>query len=182
MDFKRVDMTKKKKEEFSKNKLVTKQIHSLNEHYHTLTNIYIVIHKQTVWLYYNSSVWLRVRPARCFTVGSKPSWFYVCQTSYPKAIFILGVSEGIFYIYIFTYTLSANWSANDNTGMFIKIYLKILKTEMKNKFDKNIFSLYNLVKIHSGSLVGWILWHINLCRLFKAKSIFIQIISSISNN
>ena len=31
-------------------------------------------------------------------------------------------------------------------------------------------------------LVGWILWHINLCRLFNAKSIFIQIISSISNN
>ena len=30
-------------------------------------------------------------------------------------------------------------------------------------------------------LVGF-LWHINLCRLFDAKSIFIQIISSISNN
>ena len=29
---------------------------------------------------------------------------------------------------------------------------------------------------------GWVLWHINLCRLFNAKSIFIQIISSISNN
>ena len=28
----------------------------------------------------------------------------------------------------------------------------------------------------------WVLWHINLCRLFNAKSIFIQIISSISNN
>ena len=31
-------------------------------------------------------------------------------------------------------------------------------------------------------LVGWVLWHINLCRLFNAKSIFIQIISSILNN
>ena len=30
-----------------------------------------------------------------------------------------------------------------------------------------------------GWLVGWILWHINLCRLFIAKSIFIRIISSI---
>ena len=29
-------------------------------------------------------------------------------------------------------------------------------------------------------LVGWVLWHINLCRLFNAKSIFIQIIYSIS--
>ena len=36
-------------------------------------------------------------------------------------------------------------------------------------------------------LVGWLvgrllLWHINLCRLFNAKSILIQIASSISNN
>ena len=31
-------------------------------------------------------------------------------------------------------------------------------------------------------LVDWILWQINLCRLFNAKSIFMQIISSISNN
>ena len=31
-------------------------------------------------------------------------------------------------------------------------------------------------------LVVWVLWHINLCRLFNAKSIFIQIINSISNN
>ena len=31
-------------------------------------------------------------------------------------------------------------------------------------------------------LVGWVLWHINLCSLFNAKYIFIQIINSISNN
>ena len=31
-------------------------------------------------------------------------------------------------------------------------------------------------------MVGWVLWRINLCRLFNAKSIFIQIVSSISNN
>ena len=24
--------------------------------------------------------------------------------------------------------------------------------------------------------VGWVLWHINLCRLFNAKSIFMQIV------
>ena len=29
-------------------------------------------------------------------------------------------------------------------------------------------------------LVCWVLWHINLCRLFNAKSIFMQIVSSIS--
>ena len=33
-----------------------------------------------------------------------------------------------------------------------------------------------------GRLVGWILWHINLCKLFNAESIFIQIVGSISNN
>ena len=27
-----------------------------------------------------------------------------------------------------------------------------------------------------GWLVGWVLWHINLCRLFNAKSIFMQIV------
>ena len=31
-------------------------------------------------------------------------------------------------------------------------------------------------------LFSWVLWHINLCRLFNTKSIFIQIINSISNN
>ena len=31
-------------------------------------------------------------------------------------------------------------------------------------------------------LVGWVLWHNNHCRLFNAKSIFIHIKSSISNN
>ena len=31
-------------------------------------------------------------------------------------------------------------------------------------------------------LFVWVLWHIKICRLFNAKSIFIQISSSISNN
>ena len=33
----------------------------------------------------------------------------------------------------------------------------------------------------NGCLFVWVLWHIDLCRLFKAKSIFIQINNSISN-
>ena len=40
------------------------------------------------------------------------------------------------------------------------------------------WNIYSLV----GWSVVWGLWHINLCRLFIVKSIFIQIISSISNN
>ena len=39
-----------------------------------------------------------------------------------------------------------------------------------------------LSKEIDGWLVVWVLWNINLCRLFNAKSIFMQIISSISNN
>ena len=31
-------------------------------------------------------------------------------------------------------------------------------------------------------LVGWVLWHINHCRLFNAKSKYMQIVNSISNN
>ena len=31
-------------------------------------------------------------------------------------------------------------------------------------------------------LVGWVLWHINFCRLFNTKSIFMQLVSSISSN
>ena len=31
-------------------------------------------------------------------------------------------------------------------------------------------------------LVCLVLWHINICRLFNAKSIFMQIVSPISNN
>ena len=31
-------------------------------------------------------------------------------------------------------------------------------------------------------LDGWVLWHIKLCRLFNAKYISMQIISSLSNN
>ena len=42
-------------------------------------------------------------------------------------------------------------------------------------------SMWGLV-LEWGWLVGWVLWHINLCWLFNAKSIFMQIVSSISNN
>ena len=41
---------------------------------------------------------------------------------------------------------------------------------------------YGKKKLLVGWLVGWILWHINFCRLSNTKSIFIQIICYISNN
>ena len=33
-----------------------------------------------------------------------------------------------------------------------------------------------LICYHFDWLAGWVLWHINLCRLFNAKSIFMQIV------
>ena len=42
-----------------------------------------------------------------FKLGSKPNWHYVSHVSYPKAIIIFDVSEGMFYINIFTNTLLA---------------------------------------------------------------------------
>ena len=39
-----------------------------------------------------------------------------------------------------------------------------------------------LKKKRTGCLFVWVLWRINLCRLFNAKFIFIQINSSTSNN
>ena len=58
------------------------------------------------------------------------------------------------------------------------------KTEEMNK--KKICCLGNEGNRFLFVLVSWlvdrVLWHINLCKLFNAKSMFIQIISSISNN
>ena len=61
---------------------------------------------------------------------------------------------------------------------------------MSAKNEKGLETLIQSVRIYSkdigmefGWLVGWlVLWHTNLCRLFNAKSIFIQIINSISNS
>ena len=54
---------------------------------------------------------------------------------------------------------------------------------LRNNYTKNVYmniqwTLHWLV----GLLVVWVLWHVNFCWLFNAKSIFIQIISSVSNN
>ncbi len=65
------------------------------------------------------------------------------------------------------------------------IFWEDLKIQRKNviklsgKVDKS--NTYNGFS-GNGWLVVWVLGHINLCRLFNEKPIFIQIISSISNN
>ena len=49
-------------------------------------------------------------------------------------------------------------------------------------FSKNSQSLLNDSCVYVCVLGGWVLWHINLCRLFNAKSIFIKIVCSFLNN
>ena len=56
--------------------------------------------------------------------------------------------------------------------------LKLFNREPKLEYWYDIEILWN---IWCG-LVVWVLWHINLWMLFNAKTIFIQINSSISNN
>ena len=51
-----------------------------------------------------------------------------------------------------------------------------------NTFTKDYYYYWLLVLDIYVCLFVWVLWHINLCWLFNAKSIFIQINSFISNN
>ena len=62
----------------------------------------------------------------------------------------------------------------------LNIYIYIYCTVVSSEFFAHSYFI-------TSWLVGWlvrlfVLWHINLCRLFNAKSISMQIISSISNN
>ena len=55
-----------------------------------------------------------------------------------------------------------------HTHTYIYIYIYIyVEIERKKRESSNIWLV---------GLVVWVLWHINLCRLFNAKSIFIQIV------
>ena len=65
-------------------------------------------------------------------------------------------------------------------GPTIKRPCAILARSVGRATNTACLMAYQLVLV--GWLVGWFLWHINLCRLFNAKPILLQIISSISNN
>ena len=54
-----------------------------------------------------------------------------------------------------------------NTNVYIKIQNNFLIPSIEN---------FLLMMKSFGWLVVWVLWHINLCRLFNAKSIFMQIV------
>ena len=74
------------------------------------------------------------RSARCLSLGWKPGWLYISQAFYLRAIVILSVSNGIFYLYFSTYTLSATWSTqflrralpyNIRLSWYIYVYIYI---------------------------------------------------------
>ena len=64
--------------------------------------IYIYSHPQIISLYRNTPFSI---PLRSFKLVSKPGWLYVRLICYPC------VSEGNFFVFLFTYTLSAIWNA-----------------------------------------------------------------------
>ena len=72
--------------------------------------IYIYCNRQTD-CFVISQLFSVATTTRCFKQGSKPSWLYVHQTSYPRAIIILCINEEIFYVYLSTYMLLATWNA-----------------------------------------------------------------------
>ena len=59
--------------------------------------IYIYYHRQ-IDHFVESQFFSVTRHLRLFNLGSKPGRLYVIQISYPKAIIILSVSKGSFYV------------------------------------------------------------------------------------
>ena len=62
------------------------------------------------------------------------------------------------------------------------LHLRVVAIE-KGAFESPLTKVANFTFLFYSWLVGLlVLWHINLCRLFNAKSIFMQIIRSIENS
>ena len=62
--------------------------------------------------------------------------------------------------------------------IFINGFFDNLPNRTPVRFSYNAYKAENSLDW----LVVWVLWHINPCRLFNTISIFMQIVSSISNN
>ena len=79
---------------------------------------------------------------------------------------------------------NCNWCAWNNSQRVSKETGK-LGNERKSGVnpDYSIIKIGQNIEKSPGNLrIVWVLWHINLCRLFNAKSIFIPINSSILDN
>ena len=80
--------------------------------------IYIYCHPQTD-CFVISQLFTVARHTRCFKPWSK---LYVSRISYPWANVILNISEGIFFVYLFTYVLSGTGVLNSYIYIYIYIY------------------------------------------------------------
>ena len=79
-------------------------------------------------------------------------------------------------LFFFFFFLSHNWRRGSHFLSFI-----FLPQALTNHFTTVRMKVRKLLLLLIYK-VGWFLRHINLCRIFKNESIFIQINSSISNN
>ena len=69
--------------------------HCYNTHTHTHTHIYIYIYIYILLSTILATSKRVARLMRCFKLGLKLSWLYISQTCYPRAVFILSITEGI---------------------------------------------------------------------------------------
>ena len=115
----------------------------------------------------------------CFHL--KPSWeekFY----SYEIKCF-LGSFENVkdAYVCVCVYICGVGWKIRWLKNSWAEIFLWWFHICCWWLVDQSDVSTATLMEEIDGWLLAWILWHINLCRLFNAKSNFKQIINSISN-
>ena len=98
--------------------------------------------------------------------GFRPTWpFLIAKVQANRAKFLKPIAPSPFALQIFSVASMVLWPSSNSRIRKRCTFI----CEASNRTRR------------IGWLVG-ILWHINLCRLFNAKSIFIQIISFISNN
>ena len=133
-------------------------------------------------------------PATNFPLPMPISYFALFSPIFKSSAILL-----FLYLSLFVRGFDPNCSSffcvgmtkNSNTKLPCAFYFIILSTT-----HLNLISLYGINErrwnLQSDTTYAWVntvrfgcfgfLWHINHCRLFNATSIFIQIISSISNN
>ena len=126
---------------------------------HIYIYIYIVHHRQTISLYHNASVWLNTQDAWSWDWNFAD--FYTSRRFYHTATRKLSISEGILtHMYYFCF-------------VYIYIYIDIYK---HTYIYIHVCVILYIFYPRCWWLVGLVVWHINLCRLFNAKSIFMRIV------
>ena len=103
---------------------------------------------------------------------------FVCQSPIGVCVLFSRTAAGLCIYHLFV------WSNLNFLHYYILLLLLLLIIYCCLLLFIIIYHIYYIILLlyYYKWLVGWVLWHINLCRLSNAKFIFIQRISSISNN